>query len=134
MNIELLYENNDGVKHISQKEYKLTNVVLDGECCSCHVRFRLCDMELGISCDILKSEYYEPLDKVFDYIKRDVLISGFGFDINDFANYVQFKWEHYYKVVYEFTVWLGDDRINTIWDHLLTPYYQWAVLGITNED
>lgn len=128
MDIELLYENT--IESAKFKEYKLSNVVLEGECCSCHIRFTLNNMELAIRCEIPKAEYYEPLDKGFDYIKRDVLISGFHFDINDFVNYRQYKWEKDYTVIYEFTIWLGDDRINIIWDHLLTPYYQWLLMGV----
>lgn len=124
MNIEFVGEYVSWGSEI--KEYKLTNLNFGGVCCVLSVGFRLgVSGELDVLCSI-PSEYNLPTPYIFDYIKYDILLSGFGFSVDDINNMVLTAYTDIMTNRDNFILTLDASENKFIWNNLLDSYFIWS--------
>lgn len=108
------------------KEYKLTNLNFGGVCCVLTVGFRLrVSGELDVLCSI-PSEYNLPTPYIFDYIKYDILLSGFGFSVDDINKMGCSCYRDLITDRNEFMLTLDASENKFIWNNLLDSYFIWS--------
>lgn len=108
------------------KEYKLTNLNLGGVCCALTVRFRL---RVSGELDVLYSipvEYGLPQTYIYDYVKYDILLSGFGFSVDDINKIVCSCYTDIMTNRDNFMLTLHSSENKFIWNTLLDSYFIWS--------
>lgn len=128
MNIELVDEYVSWGSEI--KEYKLTNLNLglnsDGICCTLNIRFRFrLRGGLNVICDIpCENELTQTY--IVHYIKYDILLSGFGFNVDDIDKMVYSHFSLIYTNHDRYILTLDAERNEHIWNNLLDSYFIWS--------